>query len=73
MPANNVTMLAGDGGAGKSLLSLQLAVAVATGGSWIGFRPKAGSVLFVSAEDEIEELHRRLASQLFRVSKRSTI
>ncbi len=61
IPANNVTMLAGDGGAGKSLLALQAAVAAATNGCWIGFRPKAGKVLFVSAEDEIDELHRRLA------------
>jgi phage/plasmid primase-like uncharacterized protein/RecA-family ATPase len=61
IPANNVTGLGGDGGTGKSLLGLQLGVATATNGLWIGFRPKAGKVLFVSAEDEIEELHRRLA------------
>ena len=61
IPAHNVTMLAGDGATGKSLLALQLAVATATNGTWIGFRPKSGKVLFVSAEDEIDELHRRLA------------
>jgi len=60
IPAGNVTLLSGDGGAGKSLLALQLAAAVATGGSWLGFTLKAGSALFLSAEDEIDELHRRL-------------
>ncbi len=61
IPGRNVTLLSGDGGTGKSLLSLQLAAAVATGGSWIGYRPQVGRALFLSAEDEIEELHRRLA------------
>jgi RecA-family ATPase len=61
VPANNVTLLSGDGGTGKSLLSLQLAVAVATGGSWIGYRPQQGPAVFLSAEDETDELHRRLA------------
>jgi hypothetical protein len=35
IPGRNVTLLSGDGGTGKSLLSLQLAAAVATGGSWL--------------------------------------
>ena len=61
VPEGNVTLLSGDGATGKSLLALQLAVAVATGGPWIGLKPQAGSVLFLSAEDETEELHRRLA------------
>jgi RecA-family ATPase len=61
IPSNNVTLLSGDGGTGKSLLSLQLAAAVATGGTWIGFRPQSGPAVFLSAEDEIDELHRRLA------------
>lgn len=60
IPKNNVTMLAGDGATGKSLLGLQLAVAVATGGCWIGFRPEIGRALFLSAEDELDEVHRRL-------------
>ena len=61
IPGGNVTLLSGDGATGKSLLALQLAVAVATGGHWIGLKPEPGSALYVSAEDEIEELHRRLA------------
>jgi len=61
IPEGNVTLLSGDGATGKSLLALQLAVAVATSGHWIGLKPEPGRVLFVSAEGEIEELHRRLA------------
>lgn len=61
IPARNVTLLYGDGGTGKSLLALQLAVAVALGRSWIGQPVKAGKALFPSAEDEEAELHRRLA------------
>ncbi len=37
IPSGTVTMLSGDGGTGKSLLSLQLACAVALGRNWIGF------------------------------------
>lgn len=60
IPERNVTMLYGDGATGKSLLALQLAVAAATEGNWIGFKPRACSVVYVSAEDEIDEVHRRL-------------
>lgn len=61
IPAHQVTMLSGDGGVGKSLLALQLAVATAAGTSWIG-RPvdRPGPALYLSAEDEDAELHRRL-------------
>jgi RecA-family ATPase len=61
IPDRTVTMLAGDGGTGKSILALQLAVAVATGTEWIGLRPMEGVVLYVSAEDDVDEVHRRLA------------
>jgi RecA-family ATPase len=60
IPAHDITMLYGDGGAGKSLLALQLAVAVVTETEWVGTFPAGGGALFLSAEDEIEELHRRL-------------
>ncbi len=62
IPACEITLLSGDGGTGKSLLALQLAVATAARTEWVGTFPGAGPVLFVSAEDDIEELHRRLAN-----------
>ena len=60
IPAYQVTLLTGNGGDGKSLLAIQLGVAVATGTDWIGFLPKQGGVLLASAEDEHDEVHRRV-------------
>ena len=62
IPARNVTLLYGDGGTGKSLLSLQLAFCVAVGVPWLGVDVGKGRALYLSAEDEKEEIHRRLAS-----------
>lgn len=63
IPGNTVTMLGGDGGTGKSLLALQLAVATATGSSWIGRDiDEPGKALVLSAEDDDEELQRRVAA-----------
>ncbi|QCP87226.1 AAA family ATPase [Cereibacter sphaeroides] len=64
VPARNVTLLYGDGGTGKSLLSLQLAVAVALGSQWMMRAIKPGRAVFFSAEDEEAELHRRLSDIL---------
>lgn len=61
-----VNTLNGDGGVGKSLLALQLGKAAVSAGHWIGRQvrfdgeAKPGKVLFLTAEDKIDELHRRL-------------
>ena len=60
IPARTVTLLSGDGGVGKSLLALQLCVSTALSSSWCGLSVAQGSALFLTAEDEIPELHRRL-------------
>lgn len=60
IPARTVTILTGDGATGKSLLALQLAVATAINARWIGNEVKFGRCLFLTAEDEVDELHRRL-------------
>lgn len=60
VPQKTVTLFSGDGGTGKSLLAQQLAVAVVAGTSWIGRSVKQGSALLLSAEDDDDELHRRL-------------
>lgn len=60
VPNKTVTLFSGDGGTGKSLLALQLAVAAASGTSWINKPVKEGHVIFLSAEDDDDELHRRL-------------
>lgn len=68
IPGRNVTLLSGDGGVGKSLLALQLALATALASQypeakakWIGLGVTGGRALYLSAEDETDEIHRRLA------------
>ena len=60
IPSGTVTLLTGDGGVGKSRLVKQLGIAVAVGREWIGAPPERGPVVFVSAEDDLDELHRRV-------------
>ncbi len=63
IPSNTVTLLSGDGGTGKSLLALQLAIAVAAPDNkldWLGRKPEQGRVLYVGAEDDADEMHRRI-------------
>lgn len=60
IPQKTVTLFSGDGGTGKSLLALQLAVAVTTARAWLGRASGDGSVIYMSAEDDSDELHRRL-------------
>jgi RecA-family ATPase len=61
VPGKNVTLLSGDGGTGKSLVALQLAVSVAASRAWLGRPVEDGRVIYISAEDDAEELHRRTA------------
>ena len=67
IPANTVTLLSGDGGTGKSLLALNLAISVATGGllPWLGFKPQKGPALYVGAEDDENEMHRRINNMIW--------
>ena len=60
IPHKTVTLLFGDGGTGKSLLALQLASARALAREWIGLLPEPGQTLVLSAEDDADELQRRL-------------
>jgi RecA-family ATPase len=60
IPANNVTLLSGEGSTGKSILSLQLAVAVVLARDWLSALPDSGPALVVCCEDDPSELHRRL-------------
>jgi KaiC/GvpD/RAD55 family RecA-like ATPase len=61
LPMRNVVLLSGDGGTGKSLLALQLALATATAlPYWIGMTVANGPVIYVSAEDDRDEIHKRV-------------
>ncbi|PND20955.1 ATPase [Ensifer sp. MMN_5] len=61
IPMRQVTILNGDGGVGKSLLALQIAAAGAMSLDTLDMEPWAGRVLYVGAEDDEDEFHRRLA------------
>ena len=61
IPHGTVTLVSGDGGTGKSLLALQLGVAVAGRRTWLGIGVSHGGCVYVSAEDDLDEIHRRLA------------
>ena len=59
IPSRTVTLLYGDGGLGKSLLALQVGIATALGLTAAGLKPEPGRTLYVGAEDEADEFHRR--------------
>ena len=60
VPLKNVTLLSGEGGVGKSVISLHLAVATALGRDWLNALPTPGPALVLCCEDDADELHRRL-------------
>lgn len=60
IPMANVTQLSGDGGLGKSLLTLQLAVCCALQQLWCGFRVAPCRSLLIYCEDDPDEITRRL-------------
>jgi RecA-family ATPase len=61
VPMGTVTLLGGDGGTGKSLVALQLATSTALAQAWLGLPVTSGRALYISAEDDRDELHRRLS------------
>ena len=63
IPDEAATLLYGDGGLGKSMIALQLAAARSIAGpmtDWLGFLPEPGRTLMLSAEDDADEMQRRL-------------
>ncbi|WP_456762884.1 AAA family ATPase [Bradyrhizobium sp. USDA 4011] len=59
VPGRQVTLLSGEGGIGKSLLLKQLLCSAVLGRDWIGSLPEPGPVIYMGAEDDADELHRR--------------
>ncbi len=59
-----VTLIAGKGGGAKSLLTLHVAAAVAAGQSFLHWEAptRSSKVLLLNAEDDVDELRRRLLS-----------
>ncbi len=59
IPKNEVTLLYGDGGVGKTLLIHQYATAAATGRRWLGQEVRAARTILFLCEDDADELQRR--------------
>ena len=62
LPEGTVTLLAANGGVGKSNLSLQLGVALAHGASLFDIATRPSRVLILSGEDEARTVHFRVAN-----------
>lgn len=60
VPRRQVTLLGGPGGIGKTLLALQLMVAVASTGLWLGLPTRRCRAFGLFAEDEDDEIDLRL-------------
>lgn len=60
LPEGELVALYGPPGSGKSLVALQLSLAVASGSKWLGLETKTLPVLLVACEDCADELHRRI-------------
>jgi RecA-family ATPase len=60
IPFENVSLLSGDGGLGKTILALMLGTALSSRTKWLGMDAMQGASLYFGAEDDKRELHRRL-------------
>ena len=61
IPLRQPTLLSGEGAIGKTLLALHLSAAHALARDWIGMLPEPGPAIYFGAEDDADEIHRRIA------------
>ena len=61
VPAEQVGLFSGEGGAGKSIIELTKDVAHVAGKDWFGSLPDVGPAIYIGTEDSEKELHIRLA------------
>jgi RecA-family ATPase len=57
IPDENLTLVTGEGGIGKTTLMLQLAADMQTGGDWLGLPVAQGPALFVTSEDDRKDVN----------------
>jgi RecA-family ATPase len=62
VPLNQAGLLSGEGGTGKSIIELTKNVAHVAAKDWLGSMPELGPAFYLGAEDERDELHRRIAA-----------
>jgi RecA-family ATPase len=61
VPSDDVTILAGDGGTGKTEIACQLLIYVAAGiNDWLGAAIENGPALFISCEEPEDDIRRRV-------------
>jgi RecA-family ATPase len=60
IPLECVALFSGEGGTGKSIIGLQMAVDAVRGAEWFGAPVKQGPALIVEAEEGEKVIHRRL-------------
>jgi RecA-family ATPase len=58
-PLRNVSLISGEGSIGKSLVLMQQTAAHVLGKGWLDTLPEPGDAIYLNAEDEEDELHRR--------------
>ena len=62
IPLRQANLFSGEGGSGKSSVSLHLCCAHVLGRDWLGSLPEPGPAIFIDAEDDPKEIHIRLGS-----------
>lgn len=62
IPARQATYLTGAGSAGKSLLAQQMATCIAIGRPFLGIETRQSVAIYLTCEDDADELHRRQAA-----------
>jgi RecA-family ATPase len=62
VPLNQVGLFSGEGGTGKSIIELMKDAAHVIGKDWFGSMPEQGPAFYLGAEDDVDELHIRLAA-----------
>lgn len=59
IPDNQATLLTGAGASGKSLATQQMATCIAMGLPFLGVETRRAPSLYITCEDDMDELHRR--------------
>jgi RecA-family ATPase len=62
IPTRQPTLFSGEGAVGKSIIELQLCCAHVLARDWLGAMPDPGPAIYLGAEDEPDELRRRLGA-----------
>ena len=62
VPLNQAGLFSGEGGTGKSIIELTKNVAHVAARDWLGSLPEPGPTFYLGAEDEAEQLRRRLSA-----------